>query len=67
MAFRVAHWDMLDDILAFWYARGRYFEHTKCQVSRVYILVCKRQTCLRPLIASVIFVHFSELVNHYVT
>ena len=34
MALREAHWNTLDDSLAFWYAKGRYFEHTndKCRV-----------------------------------
>ena len=37
MTFRVAHWDMLDDNLAFWYAREGYFVYTngKCLVFAV--------------------------------
>ena len=67
MAFRVAHCDTLYVILEFCYVRGMYFMHIGRQVTCVYIFVCRWQTCLRPLIASAICVHFGELVNHCAT
>ena len=44
-----------------------FFELTNDKCHVFYILVCKRNILLSVLMASVIFVKFSQLVDHYVT
>ena len=62
-----SHIETLDDNLVFQYARGRYFEAYKWQVSCFWFLLCKRKTMLSTLMPCVICVHFSQLVDHCVT
>ena len=63
MTFNVEHWDIGDDNFAFVYARKNIIG----QVSCVHILVSKKNIFLSILMSSVVYVHFSQLVNHCVT
>jgi hypothetical protein len=67
MTFSIAHW-MLEMIVSSSSMEGEdILEHTNGKFHGVYILLCKRKIFLSILMSSVICVHISQLVDHYVT
>jgi hypothetical protein len=51
-------------VLRFKMQREDIFEHTNDKCHVFHILVCKRKTCLSTVMANVICVHFSQLIDH---
>jgi hypothetical protein len=59
MTFRVAHWDTLE------VGKGEdVLEHTNDKCHVFYIVVCKRKISLSILMASIICLHFGQLLDH---